>query len=87
MIAKKEREAFKKIFGNHYTDDVKAVLIKNEVKDTSNKTHSSTMIRQVFNGLRNHEEIELAIYKAAENKIISKKAIARKRNKILKSIN
>jgi hypothetical protein len=85
MISKIERKVFKNILGSHYTDNVTEVLIANKIKDTAGKTHSPQMVRQVFNGTRNHKEIELAIIDAV--KIEKKKAaiLKRKKSKLLKS--
>jgi hypothetical protein len=85
MISTKENTALKKIFGNHYTSNVIEVLVKNNVKDTSGKTHSAEFIRQVFKGYREHEAIELAILEAAAIEKKRKKELARKKKQILKS--
>jgi hypothetical protein len=86
MISKREQKALKNLFGNHYTSNVIAVLELKGVKDTSNKTHSSEMIRQVFNGKREHEEIEEAIIEAALIEKKKLKDLKRKKEKLLKSI-
>jgi hypothetical protein len=83
MITKQERTAFKKTLGNNYTGSVIAVLEINNVLDTENKTHSASMIRQVFNGLRNHEEIEMAIIKAVEIEQKKKIALLKKKKKLI----
>ena len=85
MISTQEKTALKKILGNHYTDNVIAVLEEKEVLDTSGKTHSAQMIREVFNGNREHIQIEEAILEAASIEKRRQKALARKKKQILKS--
>lgn len=85
MISTQEKTALKKILGEHYTSNVIEVLEKHNVKDTSGKTHSAEFIRQVFNGHREHEAIELAILEAAAIEKKRKKELARKKKQILKS--
>ena len=85
MISTKERTALKKIFGSSYVTNVVAILEEKGIKDTSNKTHSAEFIRQVFNGHREHEAIELAILEAAAIEKRRKKDLARKKKQILKS--
>jgi hypothetical protein len=86
MITKQQKKAFKKIFGKFYTPNVIKVLQKKGVLDAKGKTHSASMISNIFNGLASHELIEEAIIEAviiqkAENR---KKEI--KKKKLLKSI-
>lgn len=85
MISTKERTALKKIFRSSYVTNVVAVLEEKNVKDTSNKTHSAEMIRQIFNGHREHLEIETAILEAAAIEKKRQKDLARKKKQILKS--
>lgn len=85
MISNKEKTALKKIFGSSYVNNVIAVLEDKKVKDTSGKTHSPEMIRQVFNGHREHIEIEEAILEAAIIEKKRQKTLKRIKSRILKS--
>lgn len=86
MITEDQKNAFKTILGSHYSRKVIAVLKERGVKDTFGKTHSSKMVVQVMNGETAHVLIEDAIMYAVENQLRENKKIARKRNKLLKSI-
>ena len=86
MITKKERNALKKILGNHYTTKVVAVLFAFGIIDKSGETHSPDFIRQVFNGIREHKQIEEAIIEAALIEKEKTNALKRKKAKLLKSI-
>lgn len=86
MISSKEKNALKKILGEHYTSNVIELLEKKGIKDAFSKTHSSEMIRQVFNGYRENIEIEEAILEAASIEKKRQKELARKKKQLLKSI-
>lgn len=85
MIHSKEKSAFKKILGAHYTAKVIAVLEEKNIKNALGETHSADQIRNVFNGLEEHQILEEAILEtvAIERKRI--KEYNRKKKQLLKS--
>lgn len=85
MITEDQKISFKKVLGNHYSKKVRAVLVKEGIKDNSGKTHSSKMIVQVMNGETSHILIEDAIIKAVEHQQKENKKLERKKNRLLKS--
>ncbi|MFV9552052.1 hypothetical protein [Algibacter sp. PT7-4] len=85
MISKEENSRLKEVLGNHYTSLVLAELKKRGVVNKNNKPHTANQVRVVFNGGREHEKIEEAIYSAAETVIATKLLKKAKREKILKS--
>jgi phage host-nuclease inhibitor protein Gam len=85
MITIKERKAIKNILGNHYTNHVIATLKAKKIVSASGKTHSSEFIRQVFNGYREHLEIEGAILEATAIEKKYARDLKRKKDKLLKS--
>jgi len=85
MISKREKNRLKKILGNHYTQAVLEELDKKQILNQNLQPHSKNFIRMVFNGLKEHQEIEQAIYAAAQTIIIKTKEEKAKRNQILKS--
>ena len=85
MISKTEKKRLKKILGSHYTTLVQEELQNKGVVNQNNNPHSANQIIGVFNGIREHEQIEEAIYAAAETAIAKNLLIKSKREKILKS--
>ena len=85
MITKTQKEQMKAVFGAHYASLVQVELVASGVLSTSGKTHTKHMIRQVFNGEREHLPIEEAIFKAFAKKKKELKRIKKKRESILKS--
>jgi DNA-binding ferritin-like protein len=85
MISIKEKTALKKIFGKSYVSNVQEILANNKVKNNAGESHSAEMIRQVFNGHREHIEIEEAIIEAADLEKKRQKQLKRIKSRILKS--
>jgi hypothetical protein len=61
MIQKKQREKIKEVLGYHYTEGVLKILKENNITSRNGKPYGSSMIRNVFNGLNENEDIENAI--------------------------
>jgi hypothetical protein len=61
MIRKKQREKIKEVLGYHYTDGVLKILKENRITSRNGRPYGSSMIRNVFNGLNENEDIENAI--------------------------
>ncbi|WP_046755064.1 hypothetical protein [Kordia jejudonensis] len=61
MIHKEQRRKLKEILGYHYTDGVLKILKENKITSRNGKPYGSSMIRNVFNGLNENEDIENAI--------------------------
>ncbi|MCH2192887.1 hypothetical protein [Kordia sp.] len=61
MIRKEQRKKLKEVLGYHYTDGVLKILKEKKVTSRNDKPYGSSMIRNVFNGLNENEDIENAI--------------------------
>lgn len=61
MIHKEQRRKLKEVLGYHYTEGVLKILKEKKVTSRSGKPYGSSMIRNVFNGLNENEDIENAI--------------------------
>jgi len=61
MIRKQQRVKLKEVLGYHYTDGVLKILKERNIKSRNGKPYGSSMIRNVFNGLNENEDIENAI--------------------------
>lgn len=61
MIGKKQREKIKEVLGYHYTGGVLKILKENKITSRNERPYGSSMIRNVFNGLNENEDIENAI--------------------------
>jgi hypothetical protein len=61
MIRKEQREKLKEVLGYHYTDGVLKILKEKNITSRNGKPYGSSMIRNVFNGLNENEDIENAI--------------------------
>lgn len=61
MIHKEQRRKLKEILGYHYTEGVLKILKGNNIVSRNGKPYGSSMIRNVFNGLNENEDIENAI--------------------------
>lgn len=85
MITKKERKRLKKIIGNEYSSKVLEELNSQSLTNRHGNPYSAAHINQIFNGKRNHEVIEAAIYRAAETAIAKKNLEEAKRREILQS--
>jgi hypothetical protein len=71
MITETEKEELKEILGRNYTRKVLSLLNKNSESSTEGKKYSIQYVRQVFNGLHDNLDVEIAIYDL-RNEIISK---------------
>ncbi len=61
MIRKEQRKKLKEVLGYHYTDGVLKILKEKKVTSRNGNPYGSSMIRNVFNGLNENEDIENAI--------------------------
>ncbi|QHI38273.1 hypothetical protein IMCC3317_36630 [Kordia antarctica] len=61
MIRKEQRRKLKEVLGYHYTEGVLKILKEKKITSRNNKPYGSSMIRNVFNGLNENEDIENAI--------------------------
>lgn len=83
MIHKEQRRKLKEILGYHYTDGVLKILKEKKITSRSGKPYGSSMIRNVFNGLNENEDIENAIIALFIRTQEEEKEIVEARNKIL----
>lgn len=78
MITKTQKNALKKFIKGNYSEEVSEILESLDMTNKQGVAYSKTYIIMVFNGHRNNEEIEDAIYQlAAQKKLkqINRKAI------------
>lgn len=61
MIRKEQRKKLKEVLGYHYTEGVLKILKEKKITSRNGKPYGSSMIRNVFNGLNENEDIENAI--------------------------
>ncbi|WP_298513422.1 hypothetical protein [uncultured Kordia sp.] len=61
MIRKEQRKKLKETLGYHYTDGVLKILKEKKIMSRKGRPYGSSMIRNVFNGLNENEDIENAI--------------------------
>ncbi len=71
MITETEKEGLKIILGRNYTRKVLSFLNKTSESSIEGKIYSIEYIRQVFNGLQDNLDVEIAIYDL-RNEIIAK---------------
>lgn len=84
MISKREYKLMIEVLGVHYTPKVMPYLKKLGLKNEKNKDYSVLSVRQITNGYRENEAIELAILQLVNKTLKAKKAMALKRKKLLK---
>ena len=83
MIHKEQRRKLKEILGYHYTEGVLKILKEKKITSRSGKPYGSSMIRNVFNGLNENEDIENAIIVLFIRTQEEEKEIVEERNRIL----
>jgi len=83
MIHKEQRRKLKEILGYHYTEGVLKILKEKKITSRNGKPYGSSMIRNVFNGLNENEDIENAIISLFIRTQEEKKEIVAERNRIL----
>lgn len=83
MIRKQQRIKLKEVLGYHYTDGVLRILKERNIKSRNGRPYGSSMIRNVFNGLNENEDIENAIIELFVRTQEGIKEIDDARNRIL----
>lgn len=70
MISKTQKKKLKNILGRDYSKDVLKILDENGAVNRLGNPYNTGYIIWVFNGERNNHDVEEAIFKLYENKII-----------------
>lgn len=83
MIHKEQRKKLKETLGYHYTDGVLKILKERGIRSRNGKPYGSSMIRNVFNGLNENEDIETAIIELFIRTQEDIKETVEERNRIL----
>ncbi|MEM6718358.1 MAG: hypothetical protein AAF611_03485 [Bacteroidota bacterium] len=83
MITKKQREKLREILGYHYTKEVFKLLKERKVTNKKGNQYSSSMIRNVYNGINENKDIENAIFDVCIKKMEEKEKETKRRNQIL----
>jgi len=86
MINSTQRKKLKKVFKHDYSSDVFTLLMKRNIRTKAGNLISNNYIRQVFNGIRQNQHIEMAIFdvydtrkKQLEKEITRRKIILNKK--------
>jgi hypothetical protein len=83
MIHKEQRRKLKETLGYHYTDGVLKILKERGIISRNGRPYGSSMIRNVFNGLNENEDIETAIIELFIRTQEDVKETVEERNRIL----
>ena len=83
MIGKIQRKKLKEVLGYHYTQGVLKILKEKRVTSRNGKPYGTSMIRNVFNGLNENEDIENAIIELYIRTQQDIKETTEERNRIL----
>ncbi|WP_046743829.1 hypothetical protein [Kordia zhangzhouensis] len=83
MIRKEQRKKLKEVLGYHYTEGVLKILKEKNVTSRNGKPYGTSMIRNVFNGLNENEDIENAIIELFIRTQQDLKETIEERNRIL----
>lgn len=83
MITKNEQIQLKEIIGAHYSDDVLDILNNKAIRNKNGHPHSAEYVRIVFQGVRENEDVEAAIWQLAELKKAEKLETEEKKQRIL----
>jgi hypothetical protein len=83
MIHKEQRRKLKEILGYHYTDGVLKILKEKKITSRNGRPYGSSMIRNVFNGLNENEDIENSIIELFIRTQEEVKETVEERNRIL----
>jgi hypothetical protein len=65
MILKHEQKKLKRYLGPQYSNGVLQILERKGILNKNGKPHSASYVRMVFQGLRQNQEIEAAIWELA----------------------
>ena len=68
MITEIERKELRELFKGYYADDVLEILKEKKMTNRSGKSHCILYIRMVFQGVRNNQDIEDAIWQLASER-------------------
>ena len=83
MISKSEKKKIIKYLGSWYSNKIKEHLDANGILNKNGKSHSLSMIRNVMNGEKSHEEIEASIFELVKKTKAETKAKKKQRDQIL----
>ncbi|WP_298427948.1 hypothetical protein [uncultured Kordia sp.] len=83
MIHKEQRKKIKKILGYHYSDKVLKILKEKGITNKKGTVYGSSMIRNVFNGLNENKEIEIAILELFVNTLEEKEEVEKIKKQLL----
>lgn len=83
MIRKQQRTKLKEVLGYHYTRGVLKILKEKNINSRNGRPYGSSMIRNVFNGLNENEDIENAIIELFVRTQEAMREIEEARNRIL----
>jgi hypothetical protein len=81
-MKKTERKKLKKILGNVFIKDVQDILRKKNILNKKGNEYSVSYISNVFNGIEDNKDIEIAFYELANIRLEKEKEL----NKLKKII-
>jgi len=83
MITPTEQKQLKQIIGAHYADGVLELLINKAIRNKNGHPHNAEYVRMVFQGYRNNEDVEAAIWTLAANKKEEAQQLNKQKQQIL----
>ena len=85
MISDEESEKLKELLKNDYTADVLQTLRIKNVTNSNGNEYSRGMVTNVLNGVREHKEIEEALFEVYEERKLAIEKEKERRRQILAS--
>jgi hypothetical protein len=68
MISEVEQKELKQLIGQHYSVEVQELLESKSIRNRNGHPHSLEYIRMVFQGYRQNQDVEAAIWELAKYK-------------------
>jgi hypothetical protein len=65
MITELEQKQLRDLFQGHYTEGVLKILNSKHIRNRNGVPHNAQYVRMVFQGIRNNQDIEAAIWQLA----------------------
>lgn len=84
MINNQERTSIITTLGKHYSSTISLHLKKKNIKNAIGEDYTRQSIRTFVNGMRENEQVELAIMQLVNKTIKAKKALQLKRQRLFK---
>jgi hypothetical protein len=83
MISEVEQKELKQLIGHQYSVEVQELLESKSIRNRNGHPHSLEYIRMVFQGHRQNQDVEAAIWELAKQKKQYAAAILKQKEKLL----